>query len=206
MNYEQLVELVANNAKAIAELRASNAEASARLDRELAAEQVRRDEENAKRDKEFAATMARWDSILQRYGGHMDNDGRKVEEFFIEGLRKKELVVGALEFDELLANITRIRKKVVAIELDALLLNGTMVGILEIKSTLHRNDVLKVHDSLVPRFREFYTEYHDKELVVMVAGELVNPDAAKLAREFGFILLSPDNQELRVDDSCYRAA
>ena len=220
---EQRAQREADNARRDKEL----AEERARRDQQLEEERAQREADNARRDKAIAATldrwekiiagwdktitgwnktMARWDKIIERYGGHMDNEGRKVEDFFLEGLRKKDLVVGTLRFDELLPNIKRERKKVVTIELDALLLNGTMVGILEIKSTLHLNDVVKVRDSLIPRFRKFYSEYQDKDLAVMVAGELINPDAAKLAHELGFIVLSPNNQELKVDDSCYRAA
>ena len=220
---EQRAQREADNARRDKEL----AEERARRDQQLEEERAQREADNARRDQAIAATldrwekiiagwdktitgwnktMARWDKIIERYGGHMDNEGRKVEDFFLEGLRKKDLVVGTLRFDELLPNIKRERKKVVTIELDALLLNGTMVGILEIKSTLHLNDVVKVRDSLIPRFRKFYSEYQDKDLAVMVAGELINPDAAKLAHELGFIVLSPNNQELKVDDSCYRAA
>ena len=169
-------------------------------------EKARRDEENARRDKKFAATMARWDKFMEKYGGYVDNDGRKVENFFIEGLHKQELVVGPLEFDQLYPNVRCLNKKVVAIELDALLVNGTTVGVLEVKSTLHRNDVLKVKDSLIPRFRKFYPEYQEKELAVMVAGELINPDATELAHELGYIVLKPNNQGLSVDTSGYKAA
>ena len=169
-------------------------------------EKARRDEENARRDKKFAATMARWDKFMEKYGGYVDNDGRKVENFFIEGLHKQELVVGPLEFDQLYPNVRCLNKKVVAIELDALLVNGTTVGVLEVKSTLHRNDVLKVKDSLIPRFRKFYPEYQEKELAVMVAGELINPDATELAHELGYIVLKPNNQGLSVDTSGYKAS
>ena len=202
MNYEEVLALTQANSKAIDKLTASVAELSANA----RAEQIRRDEENARRDKELAESKARWDSFMEKYGGYVDNDGRKVENFFIEGLHKQELVVGPLEFDQLYPNVRCLNKKVVAIELDALLVNGTTVGILEVKSTLHRNDVLKVKDSLIPRFRKFYPEYQKKELAVMVAGELINPDAAELAHELGYIVLKPNNQGLSVDTSGYKAA
>ena len=202
MNYEEVLALTQANSKAIDKLTASVAELSANA----RAEQIRRDEENARRDKELAESKARWDSFMEKYGGHVDNDGRKVENFLIEGLHKQELVVGPLEFDQLYPNVRCLNKKVVAIELDALLVNGTTVGILEVKSTLHRNDVLKVKDSLIPRFRKFYPEYQKKELAVMVAGELINPDAAELAHELGYIVLKPNNQGLSVDTSGYKAA
>ena len=168
-------------------------------------ESAERGKENAELAKEFAKSQARWDSFMEIYGGYVDNDSRKTENFFIEGLKQLDLVVGGIEFDEIISNDQRWRKKVVTIELDGLLINGTTVGILEVKSTLHVNHVKRVRDKLIRRFRDYYVEYRDRKLAVIVAGELINPDAAELARELGYILLKPNNQGISVDASCYRA-
>ena len=202
MTYEEVLALTQANSKAIDKLTASIAELSANA----RAEQARRAEENARRDKEFAESKARWDNFMERYGGYVDNDSRKIENFFIEGLEQLDLAVGAIKFDEIIPNAQRRKKKVVIIELDALLINGTTVGILEVKSTLHVNDVEKVRDKLIRRFRDYYPEYRDKQLAVLMAGELINPDAAELARKLGYIVLKPSNQGVNVDASCYRAA
>ena len=197
------------NSKAIDNLTASIAELRANS----RAEQARRDAENARRDKEFAAAQVRWEKFdkkhekfMKRYGGYVDNESRKVEDFFIEGIRQQGLKLGAIKFVDIIPNARRLKQKVVAIELDALLINGTTVGILEVKSTLHVNDVAKVREHLIPRFRRHYPEYQDKQLVVVVAGELINPDAVGLAHELGYILLKPNNQGISIDHSCYRAA
>ena len=215
MNYEQLLSLTEANAKAIAELRATTAEAHAsiiELRTSIVELRASTAEAHARWEQKFAAEerqrqedRQRWAEFMQTYGNYVDNQGRKVEDFFIQGIRKNNLRVGALEFDDIFPTATRANKRRGDIEVDALLLNGTVVGILEVKSTLHRNDVHKVKNSLIPRFRELYPEYQDKQLAVLVAGELINPDANDLAREMGFIVLSPNNQDLSVDDSCYRA-
>ena len=215
MNYEQLLSLTEANAKAIAELRATTAEAHAsiiELRTSIVELRASTAEAHARWEQKFAAEerqrqedRQRWAEFMQTYGSYVDNQGRKVEDFFIQGIRKNNLRVGALEFDDIFPTATRANKRRGDIEVDALLLNGTVVGILEVKSTLHRNDVNKVKDLLIPRFRELYPEYQDKQLAVLVAGELINPDANDLAREMGFIVLSPNNQDLSVDDSCYRA-
>ena len=225
--YEEVLALTQANSKAIDKLAASIAEmgANARAEqarrdkesaeraKEFAAEQARRDKEsaerakeNAKLAKEFAKSQARWDGFMEKYGGFVDNDSRNTEKFFIEGLWQQDLVVGAIKFDDLIANSQRREKKVVAIELDGLLINGTTVGILEVKSTLHVKDVERVRDKRISRFRDYYPEHRDKKLAVMVAGKLINPDAAELARELGYIILKPNNQGISVDASCYRSA
>ena len=213
MTYEEVLALTEANSKAIAALR-DELRANARAeqlrreqdDSRRAEENARRDKENARRDKEFAESQARWDKFMERYGGYVDNDSRKVENFFIEGLRQQDLVVGPIKFNHIIPNAQRLDKKVVVIELDGLLINGTTIGLLEVKSTLHRNDVTKVKKSLIPRFRKYYPEYQDKELTVIVAGELINSDAITLARELGYIVLKPGHQGLNVDVSGYRAA
>ena len=208
MNHEQLLSLTEANTKAIAELRASIAEAHAsivELRASTAEAHARWEQKFAAEEKQRQEDRQRWAEFMQTYGSYVDNQGRKVEDFFIQGIRKNNLRVGALEFDDIFPTATRANKRRGDIEVDALLLNGTVVGILEVKSTLHRNDVHKVKNSLIPRFRELYPEYQDKQLAVLVAGELINPDANDLAREMGFIVLSPNNQDLSVDDSCYRA-
>ena len=189
----------------IVELRASTAEAHASWEQKFTSAHAQWEQKFAAEEKQRQEDRQRWAEFMQTYGNYVDNQGRKVEDFFIQGIRKNNLRVGALEFDDIFPTATRANKRRGDIEVDALLLNGAVVGILEVKSTLHRNDVNKVKDSLIPRFRELYPEYQDKQLAVLVAGELINPDANDLAREMGFIVLSPNNQDLSVDDSCYRA-
>ena len=155
--------------------------------------------------KSSHAAQARWDKWMEKYGGYVDNSSRKTENFLIEALWQQDLVVGDVAFDDLFPNSQRRKKKVVAIELDALLINGTTVGILEVKSTLHVNDIERIRDKLIRRFRDYYPEYRDKELAVLVAGELINPDADELAHELGYIIIKPNNQGISVDASCYRA-
>ena len=204
MTYKQILALIKENSKIVAansKAIEANNKAIKRLTKSSAANK-KAIEQLAESSK---ASQAHWDRFMERYGGYVDNESRNTEIFFIEGLWQQDLVVGDIKFDDLIANSQHWRKKVVAIELDGLLINGTTVGILEIKSTLHFKDVERVRDKRIDRFREFYTEHSDKELAVILAGKLINPDAADLARELGYILLKPNNQGISVDASCYRA-
>ena len=202
--YRQILALTKANSKAIEQLTQSS-KAHGKAIEQLA----KSSEANKKAIEQLAesskASEARWNGFMERYGGYVDNDSRNTEIFFIEGLRQQNLIVGDIKFDDLIANSQHWRKGVVMMELDGLLINGTTVGMLEVKSTLHFKDVEKVRDKRIDRFREFYTEHSDKELAVILAGKLINPDAAYLARELGYILLKPNNQGISVDASYYRA-
>ncbi len=191
MTYKQILALTKANSQAIDRL-AKSSEANKKAIEQLT--------------EKFKASEARWDRFMERYGGYVDNESRSTEIFFIDGLWQQDLVVGDIKFDDLVPNSQRRDEdKVVAIELDGLLVNGTTVGMLEVKTTLHFKDVERVRDKRVDRFRKFYTEHSDKKLAVILAGKLINPDAAELARELGYILLKPNNQGISVDASCYRA-
>ena len=190
MTIEEVLALTQANSKAIEQL-VKSSEANKKAIEQLA--------ESSK------AAQARWDRFMERYGGYVDNESRNTEIFFIEGLWQQDLAVGDIKFDDLIANSQHWRKGVVMMELDGLLINGTTVGMLEIKTTLHFKDVERVRDKRIGRFREFYTEHSDKKLAVILAGKLINPDAADLARELGYILLKPNHQGISVDASCYRA-
>ena len=69
---------------------------------------------------------------------------------------------------------------------------------MEVKKKLHLNDVDKVHDKLIGRFRELFPEHRAKRLLVLVAGETVNSDAAAQALENGFIVLSFEERKLTI--------
>ena len=206
MTYKQILALIKENSKIVA-ANSKAIEANNKAIKRL----TQSSEANKKAIEQLAksseAAQARWDKFMERYGGYVDNESRGTEIFFIEGLRQQNLVVGDIKFDDIVPNSQRSDEdKVVAIELDGLLINGTTVGMLEVKSTLHFKDVENVRDKRVGRFRKFYTEHSDKKLAVILAGKLINPDAAELARELGYILLKPNNQGISVDASCYRAA
>ena len=206
MTYKQILALIKENSKIVA-ANSKAIEANNKAIKRL----TQSSEANKKAIEQLAksseAAQARWDKFMERYGGYVDNESRGTEIFFIEGLRQQNLVVGDIKFDDIVPNSQRSDEdKVVAIELDGLLINGTTVGMLEVKTTLHFKDVENVRDKRVGRFRKFYTEHSDKKLAVILAGKLINPDAAELARELGYILLKPNNQGISIDASCYRAA
>ena len=202
--YRQILALIKENSKIVA----ANSKAIKQLTKNSKAHD-KAIEANRKAIEQLTensrAAQVRWDKFMDRYGGYVDNESRGTEIFFIEGLRQQDLVVGDIKFDDLIANSQHWRKGVVMMELDGLLINGTTVGMLEVKSTLHFKDVERVRDKRIDRFREFYTEHSDKKLAVILAGKRINPDAAELARELGYILLKPNNQGISVDASCYRA-
>ena len=114
MNHEQLLSLTEANTKAIAELRASIAEAHAsivELRASTAEAHARWEQKFAAEERQRQEDRQRWAEFMQTYGNYVDNQGRKVEDFFIQGIRKNNLRVGALEFDDIFPTATRANKR-----------------------------------------------------------------------------------------------
>ena len=210
MTDQELKDLVAGLAVSQANTEARQAEAEARQaeaearQAEAEARQAEAEARQAKNDAQIAKTDAIVRKISRQYGNHINNQSRRAEEFFIRGIKKMGLQVAGFKFDDITPNLNR-QGHSSGIELDGLLTNGEVVAILEVKTRLHVNDVDAVYHKRIPAFRQFFREYRDKSLLVLVGGLSINSDALAKAHEYGFICLRPDNQQLAVDaSSCKR--
>ena len=156
----------------------------------------------AKTDAQIAKTDAIVRSISREYGNYINNQSRIVEEFFVKGIKKLNLRLAGVQFDDIAPNLTRQNHSSgIGIELDALMTNGEVVAILEVKTILHIDDVEAVYDKRIPAFRKLFREYQDMDLLVLVGGMSINSDALDRAHEYGFICLQRDKQQLSIDAS-----
>ena len=150
--------------------------------------------------QETAATLQK---VIQEYGGFINNQGQQAEDFFIKGLCKQDLQVAGIKFDEIFPRQARQYGRS-GIEVDALLTNGEYVALLEVKSKVHINDVEAVFNKRIPAFRNFFHDYRDKSLLVLIGGNIFNSDALRKAHDYGFICLTPDNQDLHIEAADFR--
>ena len=142
--------------------------------------------------------------ISKYFGGFINNAARETEEFFLRSLKKNNLRIGGYQFDFADPNARRQSKKKGEVEIDILLLNTEVLGLLELKTTLHRSDVEEHFKRRLPQFRSLFSEYRDKRIIGLVGGMTVNDDAREFAHQCGFIVLTPDGQDLIVDDQFKR--
>ena len=183
----------------MAELRKQTAETDRRLN-ELRVQTAETDKrlnelrvQTAETDKRLNKLMIGNESIQS----FIKNDADACEQRFVESLDSNDLIVAGVKFYEIHSNV---RKKLGGknIELDALLINGDSIAIMEVKKKLHLNDVVKVRDNLIGRFRYLFPEHQTKRLLVLVAGEIINADAKDQALEAGFVVLSFKARELQM--------
>ena len=142
-------------------------------------------EQTAETDKRLNKLMVGNESIQS----FIKNDADACEQRFVDSLDSHDLIVAGVNFDEIYSNVRK-KRGGKNIELDALLINGDSVAIMEVKKKLHLNDVVKVRDNLIGRFRGLFPEHQAKRLLVLVAGESINADAEAQALEAGFVVLS----------------
>ena len=166
--------------------------------------------ENAAQMAENAAQMAKTDKEINKLlrstrelHSNVKNEADACEQRFIASLRRHKLVIAGVTFDEIYSNQKKDRKGE-HIELDGLLVNGDSIAVLEVKKRLHLNDVEKVRDNLIGRFRKLYPEHQGKRLMVLVAGDNINNDAAAAALAAGFIVLSFKARRLQMQDQQLR--
>ena len=143
-------------------------------------------------------TAATVREVSKQYGAYINNQGLLTEHFFVRGLENMQLRVAGVQFDELYVRHTDQRKRT-GIELDAMLVNGKYVALLEVKTKVHVNDVEAVFNERIATFRKLFPSHDDKHLLVLIGGNMFNDDALDKARDYGFICLTPDNQKLRTE-------
>ena len=141
--------------------------------------------------------------VSKQYGAYINNQGLQTEHFFVRGLENMQRKVAGIQFDELYVRHTDQRKRT-GIELDAMLVNGKYVALLEVKTKVHVNDIEAVFNKRIANFRKLFPSHGDKHLLVLIGGNMFNDDALDKARDYGFICLTPDNQKLRTETAGFR--
>ena len=166
-------------------------------------------DQHAKEIKEIRKIQKETARVVEKtsknFNGFINNSSRETEEFFSKAIKRNNLKIGESQFDWMRTNISSNSKKGhTIIEIDILLLNSQLLAVVEVKTTLHQNDVKNFLEKQIPLFRACFPEHRDKKIIGMVAGKVVNADARELAHKAGFTILTPEGGNLIIDDSCQR--
>jgi hypothetical protein len=185
--------------------------------RSIVKENERLDKVNERIDKEHESIIEVKQSMIEmgksidklhksslQYSSYIKNESDYTEDFFRLAIEKNGYRIGDIVFEEVQPNTKRGSAKRGEIEVDGLLINGDYAGVLEVKTTLHLNDIEKIKEK-IPLFRAHFKEFADKKLVVVVAGKTVHKTARDKAHELGFVVLTPNGQKISVDNSYQRA-
>ena len=179
-------------------------------DREEMQEERKRDREERKKEKEERKkdreeTERLIKAIGTDLGGVTRNMSRETEQFFARGIKKNGLRIGPYQFDDIKTNEKYQHPERGEVEIDIYLPNSTVSGIGEVKNVLRAKDVRNHRDKRIPKFIDIYPEYRHKKIIGIVAGKVIHEDAVKLAHSYGFVILAPEGQDLKIDASAIKA-
>ena len=107
---------------------------------ELKAQMAKTDAQMAENAVQIAKTSKDIDKLsrsVRELHSHIKNDADACEQRFIDGLKLQNLVIAGVTFDDIYSNQTKDRRGD-HIELDALLVNGDSIAIMEVKEKTTR--------------------------------------------------------------------
>lgn len=154
-------------------------------------------------EKQIEETSRTVREVCKDMGGMGQTQGRLVEEFYYQALLKAPYL-GDVKFVQVRRNVEATYHDGEHAEYDLLLLNGEVVAVIEVKHRLRRDDVRKMRDVTLPKFRYFLPEHNDKMLAPAVACMTADRGAVALAHECGYAVLLPDGQKVRADTEYLR--
>jgi hypothetical protein len=179
---QQLAETDAQIAKTDAQIAETHSQL-AKTDAQLA----KTDAQLAKTDAKLAKVCAKVDTLSEMYGGASNNQGKVAEEFFYNSLKHRPELDG-IRFDFIDKNITRTRNNIEE-EYDIILVNGSIVFIIEVKYRLHRKDIDRYVDRKLPNFLKLFPEYSGYDIRLAFASFHIEDELKDYAKEKGFLLL-----------------
>ena len=213
MTDQELKDLVANNAKSISKNAKSiskNAKSisknedmidklGAKIDRIADSHKIMIDNLGKKIDRiaDSHLTMinklgAKIDKIGKLNGNLANNIGTVSENFFFQGLKKKEQLQN-IHFDSIHRNIHTFNK-----EYDLVGVNGKELVVISVKHILNINDVEKFAKEDLQQFVKDFPEFSSYDIYGGVAGMDIHEDAQDTAIQKGFFVLGQSGENIAI--------
>ena len=176
--------------------RLARLEKKADADRKLLLE---RDEKATRRVEADRDRLARLENTVdddrKKNEGHRRNLSRAMEDAFAASLprvmkKAHNIVVKPKDIR------MRARKNNRSREFDFIAPNGKLVLAGEVKARLTGSDVVKFSEALALDFRKLFPEYESAPVYGVVAGGVIDEDAARHARKRGFFILRLEGAEV----------
>ena len=193
ISFEEIKEILRENALGMAELRQSQKETDAMFKETRA--------QMKETDARFKKTETLISDIGKQMGGISNNNGYFAEQFFAQSLKEKKSI-GGINFDEVETNLKHKRRGVTD-EFDIVLYNGDSVGIVEVKYVADKGDLTTLMERKAPNFRILYPEYADYKLYLGLAGlSFLNEDVKRQGIAAGVAILEAkgDHAEITADN------
>ncbi len=150
-------------------------------------------------DRELRKTAREADKRFQKLekaiGDIAGKWGRFVEGMIVPGMidlfEKRGIEI------ERLSQRVKVRKNGDEMEIDIMGVNGSYVVLVEVKSTLSPDDVKEFLEKL-EKFRYFFPEYADRNVIGAVAGIVIDGGADKFAYRQGLFVIAQKGENVKI--------
>ena len=146
-------------------------------------------------DKKFQDTQKLVKNLSLELGGIGKSNGQIAEDFFYSALAAN-MKIGKLQFDYIDRGLHRKRKTTEG-EYDIILYNDYKVLVVEVKYNFKKSYLQKFYKNL-KNFRKLFPEYSQFKLYGAIAGMTFADETIEDATEFGFYILTQNNQEVKI--------
>ncbi len=150
-------------------------------------------------DRRFKETDRKFREIQQEIGGIGKSNGEIAEDFFYSAL-EHSMRLGKLQFDYIDRNTHRKRKNIEA-EYDIILYNNYKVLIVEVKYNFRIKQLRRFYTDKLKVFRTLYPQYKEFILYGAIAALTFDKDVIEEAQNFGFYILSQNNDKMKLLNS-----
>ena len=137
----------------------------------------------------------------KQIGGIDKSNGLMAEEAVYNSL-EQDMTFAGIVFEDSIRNLKKYRKSLnIKGEYDIVLINGTMLAIIETKYKVREKDVSKFVDSKVADFKILYPEYANHKIVLGIGGMSFEGNSEQIAKEkgIGIIKVVGDKVEYNTD-------
>ena len=167
-------------------------------------ETAKRQEEN---DRQMKESREEYDRRMKKFeetmGAWSNNHGSFAEEYFFNSFDKGKHTFFGEKFDEIEKNVKGI-KKGFKDEYDILLINGTSIGIVEVKFTAHINDLLKTVRK-AETFRANFPEYKNHKIYLGLATMSFYPALEQECISKGIAVIKQAGDTVVINDAHLKA-
>ena len=193
-------EYIRDNSRDIKALKESQAKTDEKLDK-LAMSQAKTDEKldklamsQAKTDEQLNRTEKAHEKLSKEIRNFIGNYGQTVEEYFFHSL-EYSMKLGKIKFNSIRKNV---KGMLTEHEYDIILANSNCVGVIEVKSKLHFEDVATLRKTHIDNFKKNFQEYKDYKHYFALASMVTYPDLIEVCKEEGVFLLTQKGDHIEL--------
>jgi len=167
---------------------------------EIAKRQAETDLQIAKTSRQIEKTDKQISRLEKQVGGISNNNGAFAEEYFVNSLRKGDIILFGEKFDKLIKSVIMIDDKDrIRGEIDTLLINGKAVAILETKYRARENNIDHALKK-VKIFRDRFPEYANHKLYLGIASMVFDANVEEKCIENGIAIIKQVGDNIVVYD------